>query len=54
MWKDNFVFYKSKCYFIIFVQVLAFTKSLVPSYQHISLTRCILTVEPVKAISGVE
>ena len=42
MWTDNLVFYKSKSY-LIFVQVLAFTKRLLV-YQQNSITRYILTV----------
>ena len=39
MWKDNLVLHKSKSCFNFFVQVLAFTKSLLLMYQLISMSR---------------
>ena len=42
MWTDNLVFYKKKSCLLFFVQVLAFTKSIL-IYQQTSITRYILT-----------
>ena len=43
MLTDNLVIYKIKSYLIFFVQMLAFTKSLL-LYQQVSITRYILHV----------